>query len=71
MSGEVGKACSWGLLFGSEKTLVKKKVLNMFALCSGFVIRVFPEYKSEMLVLSLCKPLMYVSCRHDRQLLGL
>ena len=31
-------------LSGLEKTLVKN-VLNISALCSGFVIRVFPEYR--------------------------
>ena len=34
-------------------------VLNMFTLCSGFVDRVLPEYRSEMPVLSFCNHLMY------------
>ena len=56
---EGGKICSSGVLSGLENTLVKS-VSNMFALCSGFVIRVYPEYMSEMPVLSFCSPFMYV-----------
>ena len=44
---------------GVEKTL-EKKVLNMFALCSGFVTRVSPDSKSAMPVFSFYCPLMYV-----------
>ena len=51
MSGEGGNTCSSVVVFGFEKTLVKN-VLNMFAVCSRFVIRVFPENRSEMPVLS-------------------
>ena len=52
-----GGTCSLGELSGLEKTSVKN-VLNMFALCSGLEIRVLPEYRSAMPVLSFCSPLL-------------